>query len=61
MAYIARNNSPTTIPLDKLINIDADSFPAHLGRLKDAVDFVAPENTTGLAHLLEQSHTLKMT
>jgi murein DD-endopeptidase MepM/ murein hydrolase activator NlpD len=49
MTYVARNRYHLPISLDNLISIDIHSSPAHLGRLKNAVDFVAPENTTVLA------------
>ena len=46
MAYVARNRYQLPIPpipLDKLISIDTHSSPAHLGKLENAIDFVAPE------------------
>ena len=49
MAYVARNKYLPPIPLDNLISIDTHSSPAHLGRLENAVDFIAPENTIVLA------------
>ena len=49
------------IPLDKLVSVDTHSSPAHSGKLENAVDFVASENTIVLARLLEQSRTLRMT
>jgi murein DD-endopeptidase MepM/ murein hydrolase activator NlpD len=49
MTYVARNKYQLPIPLDKLVSVDTHSSPAHLGKLKNAVDFVAPENTTVLA------------
>ena len=51
MVYVARNKYLPPIPLDNLISTDTHSSPAHLGRLENAVDFVAPENTTILALL----------
>ena len=33
------------IPLDKLVSVDTHSSPAHAGRLENAVDFAASENT----------------
>ena len=47
MTYVARNRYQLPISLDNLISIDTHSSPAHLGRLENAVDFVAPENTIG--------------
>ena len=61
MTYVARNKYQLPIPLDKLVSVDTHSSPAHLGKLENAVDFVASENTIVLAALLEQSHTLRMT
>ena len=49
MANITRNKYQLPIPLDKLISIDTDSSPAHSGKLENAIDFVAPENTIVLA------------
>jgi murein DD-endopeptidase MepM/ murein hydrolase activator NlpD len=49
MTYVARNNYQLPISPDNLISIDTHSSPAHLGRLENAVDLVAPENTTALA------------
>ena len=49
VVYVARNKYLPPIPLDNLISTDTHSSPAHLGRLENAVDFVAPENTTILA------------
>ena len=49
MTYVARNNYQLPISPDNLISIDTHSSPAHLGRLENAVDFVAPEKTTVLA------------
>ena len=49
MTYVARNRYQLPISLDNLISIDTHSSPAHLGRLENAVDFVAPENTIVLA------------
>ena len=61
MTYVARNKYQLPIPLDKLVNVDTHSSPAHSGKLENAVDFVAPENTIVLAQLLEQSRTLRTT
>jgi murein DD-endopeptidase MepM/ murein hydrolase activator NlpD len=49
MANVTRNKYQLPIPLDKLISMDTDSSPAHVGKLENAVDFVAPENTIVLA------------
>jgi len=49
MTYVARNKYQLPISLDNLISIDTHSSPAHFERLKNAVDFIAPENTTVLA------------
>jgi murein DD-endopeptidase MepM/ murein hydrolase activator NlpD len=49
MTYVARNKYHLPIPLDKLVNVDAHSSPAHYGKLENAVDFVACENTIVLA------------
>jgi murein DD-endopeptidase MepM/ murein hydrolase activator NlpD len=49
MANVTRNKYQLPIPLDKLISIDTDSSPAHSGKLENAIDFVAPENTIVLA------------
>jgi len=45
MIYVARNKYQLPISLDNLISIDTHSSPAHFGRLKNAVDFIASENT----------------
>ena len=49
MSDVTRNKYQLPIPPDKLINIDTDSSPAHAGKLENAIDFVAPENTIVLA------------
>jgi murein DD-endopeptidase MepM/ murein hydrolase activator NlpD len=49
MANVTRNKYLRPIPLNKLISVDTDSSPAHSGRLENAIDFVAPENTIVLA------------
>ena len=61
MTYVARNKYQLPIPFDKLVSVDTHSSPAHSGKLENAVDFVASENTIVLAELLEQSRTLRMT
>ena len=40
---------PITNITDNWVSIDTHSSPAHAGKLENAVDFVAPENTTVLA------------
>ena len=49
MTYVARNKYQSPIPLDKLVSVDTHSSPAHSGKLENAVDFVASENTIVLA------------
>ena len=49
MANVAKNRYQLPIPLDRLISIDTDSSPAHWGKLENAVDLIAPEDTTILA------------
>jgi len=49
MIYLARNKYQLPISLDNFISINTHSSPAHFGRLKNAVDFVALENTAVLA------------
>lgn len=49
MANVANNKYQLPIPLDRLISIDTDSSPAHWGKLENAVDLIAPEDTTVLA------------
>ena len=49
MANVAKNKYQIPIPLDELISIDTHSSPAHSGKLENAIDFVAPENTVVLA------------
>lgn len=45
----ATNSYYMPVPKESLIRIDATSSPAHLGKLKNAVDFLVPENTPVLA------------
>jgi murein DD-endopeptidase MepM/ murein hydrolase activator NlpD len=45
----AKNQYQLPIPSENLINMDADSSPAHGGKLENAVDFIAPLNTPVLA------------
>jgi murein DD-endopeptidase MepM/ murein hydrolase activator NlpD len=49
MQFPARNQYQLPIPIENLISIDADSSPAHWGKLENAIDFVAPLNTPLLA------------
>ena len=49
MANVAKNRYQLPIPLDRLISIDTDSSPAHWGKLENAVDLIAAEDTTVLA------------
>jgi murein DD-endopeptidase MepM/ murein hydrolase activator NlpD len=37
------------VPKDALIALDRTSSPAHIGKLRNAVDFLVPENTTVFA------------
>jgi murein DD-endopeptidase MepM/ murein hydrolase activator NlpD len=43
--YAARNCYRLPVPSDALQRIDKTSSPAHIGKLKHAVDFVVPQNT----------------
>ena len=45
----ARNRYQLPVPKDALISIDRTSSPAHIGKLRNAVDFLVPENTPVLA------------
>jgi murein DD-endopeptidase MepM/ murein hydrolase activator NlpD len=45
----ATNRYRLPLPKDALTGIDTASSPAHVGRLKNAVDLLAPENTPVLA------------
>ena len=45
MTYVARNKYQLPISIDNLVSIDTHSSPAHAGKLENAVDFVASENT----------------
>ena len=56
MTYVARNKYQLPIPFDKLVSVDTHSSPAHLGKLENAVDFVASENTIVLARSSWNSH-----
>ena len=56
MTYVARNKYQLPIPLDKLVSVDTHSSPVHLGKLENAVDFVASENTIVLAGSSWNSH-----
>lgn len=44
-----RNRYQLPVPKDTLIAIDRTSSPAHIGKLRNAVDFLVPENTPVLA------------
>jgi murein DD-endopeptidase MepM/ murein hydrolase activator NlpD len=43
------NSYSLPVPKDKLQRIDRMSSPAHVGRLRNAIDFIVEENTTVLA------------
>ena len=43
MTYVARNKYQLPLPFDRLVSVDTHSSPAHLGKLENAVDFVASE------------------
>jgi murein DD-endopeptidase MepM/ murein hydrolase activator NlpD len=43
------NNYSLPVPKDKLQKIDRSSSPAHIGRLRNAIDFIVAENTPVLA------------
>ncbi|MDQ3807918.1 MAG: M23 family metallopeptidase [Thermoproteota archaeon] len=43
------NNYSLPVPKDKLQKIDRLSSPAHIGKLRNAIDFIVPENTPVLA------------
>ena len=43
------NKYKIPIPKDFLQNIDRTSSPAHIGKLRNAIDFIAPEETPVLA------------
>lgn len=45
----SRNRYRLPVPKDALIAIDRTSSPAHIGKLRNAVDFLVPENTPVLA------------
>ena len=45
----ARNRYELPVPRDALIAIDRTSSPAHIGKLRNAVDFLVPQNTPVLA------------
>lgn len=45
----AINNYSLPIPKDKLQRIDKTSSPAHVGKLRNAIDFIVAENTPVLA------------
>jgi murein DD-endopeptidase MepM/ murein hydrolase activator NlpD len=43
------NTYSLPVPKEKLERIDRTSSPAHVGKLRNAIDFIAPENTPVLA------------
>ena len=45
----AINNYSLPVPKDKLQRIDRMSSPAHVGKLRNAIDFIVAENTSVLA------------
>jgi murein DD-endopeptidase MepM/ murein hydrolase activator NlpD len=45
----AINNYSLPVPKDKLQRIDRMSSPAHIGKLRNAIDFIVAENTPVLA------------
>jgi murein DD-endopeptidase MepM/ murein hydrolase activator NlpD len=45
----ARNRYRLPVPKDALIAMDRTSSPAHIGKLRNAVDFLVPENTAVMA------------
>jgi murein DD-endopeptidase MepM/ murein hydrolase activator NlpD len=46
---IATNSYQRPVPKDRLICIDRTSSPAHMGKLRNAIDLIVPENTSVLA------------
>jgi murein DD-endopeptidase MepM/ murein hydrolase activator NlpD len=49
MYKIAINRYKLPVPEDLLQRIDRTSSPAHLGKLRNAIDFIVDENTPVLA------------
>jgi murein DD-endopeptidase MepM/ murein hydrolase activator NlpD len=47
--HASNNHYSLPVPKDVLQMIDRTSSPAHVGKLKHAVDFIVPENTPVLA------------
>lgn len=45
----ALNNYSLPVPKNKLQRIDRTSSPAHVGKLRNAIDFIVAENTSVLA------------
>jgi len=43
------NNYSLPVPKEKLQRIDRTSSPAHIGKLRNAIDFIVAENTPVLA------------
>ena len=46
---MAKNNYAIPVPMQMLQRIDRSSSPAHIGKLRNAVDFVTPIGTPVLA------------
>ncbi len=44
-----KNKYRMPVPQDLLQRLDRTSSPAHIGKLRNAIDFFAPQNTTVLA------------
>ena len=51
MSKIAINRYRLPVPKDQLQRIDRSSSPAHQGNLRNAIDFIADEETPVLAAL----------
>ena len=45
----AVNRYALPVPKDKMERVDRTSSPAHMGRLKNAIDFIVPQGTTVFA------------
>jgi len=46
---IALNRYHLPVPKNSIQRIDRDTSPAHIGKLRNAIDFIVPENTSLLA------------
>ena len=46
---MAKNKYTVPVPREMLQRIDKSSSPAHVGKLRNAVDFIAPKGTSVLA------------